>query len=271
MNNIWWSKVTNAVLFIGEIVQELENEKSIILQLPQYVPWYDEFKEIIEKRIYEGSSRHTLKCIDDSSEDPGKIILTEFCKPEMRNTFRPSIGYPKFLADSENVVLNDRIVWVYNIPNDRQGAWVDFVSDYQSLLGKKRQGAVFVLEFRDNFDVIHKKGVKCLSYNNAISEYDTYVFNMLVASFVASKYHMKRYLCELISLVIGNDVELAAKCVEGDNYKAFLQDPRKVIEKIIEQDYRSDYEKFSFEMDDEELKKRIWKAQIKTVFPVIEE
>ncbi len=50
MEQIWWERVPNALLFTSEIVDRLLGEKSIILQCPGDFPWYSYMVRNIRKQ-----------------------------------------------------------------------------------------------------------------------------------------------------------------------------------------------------------------------------
>lgn len=272
MQNIWWNKVTNAVLFLDLILANVEDKKNIILLLPDYVPWYNEMCESIEIRFYEANLSRTLDFLDDVDiEEPGEILLKNYCKSEKRDEYRPSIGYAQFLGNAENVVLNERIVWVKNIDKSRESIWIKFVSDYSKAVNKKN-GAIFILEFRgEEEDELVKKGFSYISYKDRINPFDTYVFNMLLASSISKNTNIKKYFSELITSLVEDDVELAQLCVSDDRFNIFISNPNNAIKDVIKNEVRSDGKMFCYDFDEDEIEYRVWRAQIKIIFPIIEE
>ena len=74
----------------------------------------------------------------------------------------------------------------------------------------------------------------------------------------------------MVTSILDNDMELSALCLAEDRYKKFWEDPINTINSIVAEQTRSDGEEFSFILSDEEVQQRIWKAQIKNLFPLIE-
>lgn len=73
---------------------------------------------------------------------------------------------------------------------------------------------------------------------------------------------MKKYLSELISNVIGNNVELCEKVI--CDYRAFLSNPYAVVSKAID-------DSVPFSKTEDEVAHDIWLSQVRIVYPVLED
>lgn len=270
MDKTWWCQVTNASNFIKEAIEAVSENKNLVLELPSYLPWYDTMRGQIEEGLRKCPDR-ILAQVNDSNLEPGEMILNQLCKKETRDEYRPSIGYAAFLANCEKTVLNDRFVWVTGITEDRCTLWLDFVSEYTKKLGNEKKGGIFILETKAESVVNNKKGIVVLNFDKKIESCDRLVFNMLAASSVREKVQMKQYLAELVSSIVGNDIELSAQCVSKKRYKQFLKNPYTVLKKVEQEECKSDGLPFVFSISEEEINRLVWKAQIKTVFPIVEE
>ena len=268
MERIWWEKIPDALSFVTHITESLLEEKSIILQYSSRLPWRDTFVDIVKERVQQQNASKSFITVTNV-DDPGKYLLEEYCKREKRTTFRPSIGYPRFFATSDDIILHQRYFWVEVNSQELLTKWCDFISEYSKLRSKDKDNAVFILEWVDPVVTSGRKGVITYSFDDYISEYDCVVFSTLAASEVREPDVIKNYLSVLAANVVGNDIELIAACVK--NYKSFLQDPYSTILKIAEEEVRSDYSPYSFAKTPEEVAHAIWLAQIKTVYPAIEE
>ena len=80
---------------------------------------------------------------------------------------------------------------------------------------------------------------------------------------------IKNYLTELSANILGNDVELCEKCLK--HYEDFLKDPYTLICRVKSTSKRSNEQQFVFILSREEVNRGIWRAQIKTLYPIIEE
>ena len=268
MREIWWSQVTNAVRYVTEIKQSLLEEKSILLKYTNGMPWRDQLEEtIVEAVTLQNSEKKFVKIPIISN--PGEYLLNEFCKKEKRAEYRPTKGYAKFFAESDEIVLHDRYFWVQIGAASCLNNWMKFVSDYIKERGKKDNIAVFILEWAGNELVSVKKGIRIFFFDDYVGEYDRIVFAVLASSSIKENSFVKNYIAELVANVSGNDIELCAECI--GHYKEFLENSWKLIQTIIAEKVRSDETDFCYTKTAEEVKHLIWLAQIKTVYPYLEE
>ena len=268
MEQIWWEKVPNAVAFISDMVENLLNEKSIVLSCSGDLPWYSCMVRTVKEAVKQQNSSKRFESASDI-QNPGAYLLKEFCKPEKRAEYRPSKSYAKFFAGSDDIVLHGRYLWIKVSSKEQLDIWTNFVSEYIKERGKNKETAVFILEWTGNGNLQAKKGIKICSFDEYVSEYDRIVFCTLASSSVGERSYIKNYLTELTANVVGNDIELCAACLE--NYRDFLKDPYVAVCKVIHDQVRSDGSDYTFEKDEDTINHLIWLAQIKTVFPVLEE
>ena len=116
---------------------------------------------------------------------------------------------------------------------------------------------------------IGKKGVSKIAYDKEITRFDTYTFCTLAVSGRKLPDFLKNYLAGLAAEVCGSDVELCAECIRRGNY--FLKEPYDTIKSIAGSAIRSDGTAFSIRLEEPVINRLIWKAQLKIVFPVIED
>jgi len=270
MSSLWWEQVPNARRFINSIGESVRANRNVALFLPKDLPWYDSMCSEISEVISD-AYRTTVKISDDKGADPGEIIFNKFCKPEVRNAYRPNIGFAKFLATRTDLVLKERYIWIKNVDGSRQNLWLDFMSEYHKQLEKASQtGAVFIIELPSNTKVLPHKGFDFIKYDDYIHSFDRYVYNTLVASSIDDNNRVKQYLAELISEVSGNDMEIATICGSERGYESFMRDAAAFL-KDIEGTPRSDGSSIEIDLTEDQIKQKIWNAQIKILFPLIEE
>ncbi len=268
MESIWWSQVTNAVKYVEDIKESVFEEKSILLKYTTDLPWRDRLVNSVIEAVKNQNGDKKFVEINDV-DDPGKYLLKEFCKPEKRSEYRPSKGYAKFFAESDDIVLHDRYIWVQIENQNRLDAWMNFVADYIRERGKKENKAVFILEMAGESIISTKKGIRLYSFDDYIGEYDRIVFAVLAASSIKELPFINTYLAELVANVAGNDIELAAECIK--QHRMFLDNPEEFISKVIGENNRSNGEAYSFDKSVDEVNHLIWLSQIKTVYPYLEE
>lgn len=268
MDRVWWNNITKARKFVDDIVTAALEGKSIILSLPEAVPWYDTFVELIQEQLQMENSKNAFETISCPEEEVGLYLLNKYCRKEKRATYRYGQTYAAFLGKSDDIVLNDRYIWVTDIPKSKYDEWIDFIVEYNKNVTTKTP-AIFILETHDDsYAYKAKKGIKKLFFDQNIGPYDKFAFCTLAATENNCKEYMRPYLAELAAAVCGDDIELCAACVkEGSR---FLENPVEMIRQIVERKYRSNGERYQFLCREDEIQKRIWEAQLKHVFLLIE-
>jgi len=186
----------------------------------------------------------------------------------LRRTYRPYIGYAKFIADNDTITVHEKYIRIAGLYGERLRKWLDFVDEYH----KERQGkssGVFILDTSDDGIVSFAKGKKInvFPYNGAVGSFDAYVFYMTKASMLKKSPYMRRYLAELTYALAGFDVELGAECINAYNYEEFLRDPSKKLLEVSSEIRQEN----SIDLSPEIVQDNIWKAKLKIFFPLVEE
>ncbi len=268
MRYIWWTKMTSSSRFLDSITDAVRDGQSLILQIPKNVPWYNTMFEIVSSRIRTENGDMELVEVNDDGRDPGALLLNDFCKKEKRAQYRPGIGYAKYLAESDDIILNTQIIWVRCADLEQIDKWCTFIVDYNRLLGKDKQGCVIIVETFEEDKYKGKKGVKKIDYSSQIVDYDYYLFNLMVASEIKGTEYLRTYLAEAVRQMYPGDVELSAKCIKMG--KTFLDNPFTVLQDIIDNSFRSNGAKFETSLAESQINACLWEAQIKVIYPLIE-
>lgn len=267
-DQIWWKQVPNVRLFTETLLDNLLAEKSVLLYDTQLLPWRPSFETQITQEL---KLRDFIKTVEKLSgiDEPGAYILNHYCKTEKRTQYRPSRSYAAFLAENDDIVLHERYLWVVISSVEQLQAWTDFVSEYVRIRGRKNISAVFILEWAGKISLLRKKGIVPLTLENYISEYDWHVFATMMASAVDTSSFMKAYLAELAVELTQGDAELCAQCIL--RHGAFLQEPYAVLDELTRTALRSDGSAFLPVKTQTEVSRCIWQAQIRTLYPMLEE
>ena len=268
MDQVWWKNIIKAHAFLKNIVTETANGSSLLLSLPASVPWKDTLIELVSEKLQIETPQNKLDKIECPSEEPGAFLLEKYCKKELRAMYRRGRSYAQFLGECQETVLNNRYIWVSDIPAEKAAAWLTFVSEYTQNVKNNTPG-IFILEVHD--DAIARRstrGIKNLCFNQNISSYDKYAFCALASSETNCKEFLRPYLAEAVSSVCGEDVELCAACVSKGS--EFLMNPYQTIQKLITESLRSNEETYDFQKTEADVTALIWEAQLKYVFPLIE-
>ena len=268
MDQLWWKQITKARIFRENIVNAIISEKSVVLSLPRFVPWYDTLFGMIEEDLNAEAVQRSLETMKDDGGDPGKQLLEKFCKKEVRAQYRVGKTYAQFLAAQRAITLNSRIVWVRGLTEKTLPAWLKFVSEYNKALPKNEEGGIFVLELRKTGAKFSSGGFEKLSFDESITPYDKYTFCILASSETNLPSDLVPYFAELVSRVCSDDVELCALCIR--NAREFAEDPEKFLRSAAENECHSDGSALDLGDILSDIEKKIWECQIRTIFPEIE-
>lgn len=268
MEQIWWERVPNAMAFAAEISRHLIEGKSILLQYDQSIPWYDSLTDLMKGRVKQEVSTKSFEEVR-GIEAPGPYLLQNFCKAEKRALYRPTKTFARFFAERDDIVLHSRYFWVTLDSREALGQWEEFVSEYAVNRGRGKETAVFILEWQGERMKSAKKGIRVFAFHEYISAYDCKIFSMLASSGIKEEALIKNYVAELASHMAGRDAELCGACIK--RYKELMGNPYGVLQDIVQGESRSNGSPFVFLEGQREAEHGIWLAQIKTIYPVLEE
>ena len=267
MDSIWWSKVPNAKGLIDTIKQQLLDEQSVLLQYNEALPWKTTFIDDIRSAVREGNSSKSF-CVISGVSAPGEYLLAEYCKAEKRASYRPSKGYAKFFAESDDIILHEYYFWIIIRTSEELKEWSAFVSDYIRSRENGKSRAVFVLDCYGITNYSKYKGIEKIECEKLINQFDKRVFATMITSEIREESFLKTYLAELVVNVAGHDVELMAFLIS--DYKTLLRDLGKVLERaadIVHDDGTS----IVIKNDSRFIDQSVWRTQIRTIYPYIEE
>ncbi len=268
MERIWWERVPNALNFVSAAVNHLLQEKSVVIQYEGALPWRDFFLCAVMNALQENDCSKSVKSLD-RMDNPGLRLFETFCPAERRAAYRPSKSYAKFLAESDGVVLHGHYIFAAAETDDALRRWEDFISEYVRERGRGKEKAGFLLLYHGPRILSPRKGVSYLSFDEAVTEYDRIVFATLAAASLRSAPLIGSYLTELAANALGSDVELCAACIQRAD--EFLQDPYRLIQEIAATQTRSNGAPFTFDRSESALAALIWRAQIRSIYPRLEE
>lgn len=269
MDRVWWNQITNAQRFINGAVENALSGKSIVLSLPEEIPWYATLRRRIETGLQNQDASKSFVSIRSPEKEVGRFLLHQYCEGETRSQYRPNLSYAAFLAQTDHMLLNNRYVWVENVPPNLWREWMEFLSEYHTACPKGKRQAVFLLICRDcSLLIPQRRQVAWMNYSRLIHDYDSFTFCSLVASSVTCDSCLRPYLVELVHSLCGNDIELCAACMADG--QAFLENPEATLEAIVQTQYRSNEQPFTLPPAVHGRVSPVWAAQIKTIFPLLE-
>jgi len=271
MDRIWWTQIHSARRFVSRIEEALLQEKSAFLYLPDSMPWYQTMVEQIQDEVQQQDPKRRFETIESPEGGIGQFLMETYCKAEKREQYRPSKGKKQatFLARSNDIVMNERYIWVRNVKREAVAGWQDFLEEYLAALPHGMAPAVFIVEVRDADDISRKiKGVQDINYVKDVTEYDIYTFCTICAADISCCVKLKPYLAALVSTISEKDPELCAACL--DHWKDMLRDPGRVLERVVNEEAHCDGSPYDCRMTRADIDTGIWETQIKILFPALE-
>ncbi|MBR0483176.1 MAG: hypothetical protein IJJ69_00170 [Oscillospiraceae bacterium] len=266
---VWWENVTKAKLLIDTVVNTLLSGRNIVLNLPQFVPWRDVFYEMIDDALIYQTPENQLVSVSCPKEQPGKYLLEHYCKREKRESYRCGMSYAEFLAKNPDIVLHRRYLWLQNLSQESVNEWVAFITEYNQYLEKDAPRAQFILEVSENVNIEKKNNlISEIQFNKIIKWFDVATFCMLLCTDEKMNDAVKSYLADLVASVCETDVELCTECISIG--QKFLKNPVECLEQIIMTHTHNDGSPFELVFDTKVIERKIWKSQIKHLFPALE-
>lgn len=268
MYRIWWNQITRANRLVSKITEAIYNNKSVVINTTGSLPWSEKLIEIIDDNMRETSGIRSLVEYESPEGEVGEFLKNEFCKKTKRLSYRIAKTSARFLAESEDVVLNQRVVWIKNTSGSKLPEWLDFIEEYYEHLPSGIDPGIFIIETDKVSKFSKSKNIEFISIPDSISDYDRYAFCTLVSTDLNMDSVTGQYLARLVSTICADDVELCAECMARGN--EFMSDPEAAVHSIVETKNRDDGTPFVFNLGSQQIANLIWECQIGMVFPALE-
>lgn len=266
---VWWTLVNSAATLIKQIKNSVENEKNVYISSESVLPWKETFYSLSRSKIAEVSSHRSIDFLSAKGvKDPGYFIMTKMCTSSICSEYWPDMTYAQFLSQYSDLILNNRIVWVRDIENDiLLEKWFDFISEYCRLSEEKEhEHAIFIVEHTGRRSTkTPPSSITSLKFSS--NYFDRYIFALSMLSELSASCSVKQYIAELAVCLCKDDAEFCGELIEeGQN---LMQAPNVCVGNIRHKK-RSSGTQFP-SVDNDEIYSSVLMAQIKIIFPVIEQ
>lgn len=291
----WWDVVTGPSGLVAQVVEGLEQDRSVILRVPRDLPWRHEMRNVISTRL-QGELEATNLVVDDVDvtedlaanadawSDVGRGLLDRYALRDARLDFRGG-DVARYLRTKG--VLANRVVWVKGLDARVLPAWESFCQAWHS---RGLADGLFVVEVP--FDVrpvtSERKtsgSVTMVDYAAHVNDYSAQLFcgTMLDADAPELSTVRKRYLAAVLTHVCHGDVETAALLI--DRYQAGERNLRPALESVANElplrgsapaagdphSSASGHPLAAVRRGDwSSVRLRVWQAQLEVLFPRIE-
>ena len=272
IEEIWWKRLTNPSDFAEDIICSALDGKSVFVLYEKEIAWKNELiQNVVENIEKDSPNMKTNSDTPSVNAEPYSYIMSKYCSDEERNHYWPSAEntVAKFLAKSSKAALNKSNV-ILDISSCREPEkWIDFAEEYHSYFDEYDEHGVFVFFIRDSDgyikEYIEEKECRSeyMSYDGSIHDFDILMLCMTILSEQNCSIQQKQYIAETAVALAEDDAETAGRLAE---YKGSLPVNTLNITKKIFREYG-----ISCEDIETRVKKALWKAQVKVLFPIIEQ
>lgn len=260
---LWWSRLVNSVRFLDDIKDALLDGKSIIMNFSDDIPYYDEMTEILEQKLsFMTDSRSIIyDDISSNTENPGKYLFMKYCSPSERRKYWHDKSYEQFMAENDNIILNHRILCITGINSENASSWLKTVSEYLEHRNSETR-CIFIL-FIKQANTNESKLIKNIKYSDYVTDYDCLMLCLTLLSSEKCSSMQKKYISEIASNIAKNNVEIAGLLATAGLELA--EDPYGTASEILRDN--------DVKITDlsEIIETAVWEAQIKLVFPHLED
>lgn len=272
--DFWWRDVTGPKSLIETVVSFVAKKKNVVLYLPADLPYRNSMHHALHAEIErEMGSAWNIKDFDYESENPDNLnpndfILKVVCEnKEYRcNNKTPIVQY---ICDHN--LLENKIICLRGITiNERE--WIVFFNECKS----KGVNGIFIAEMKNTVSLKELNTCSVVEFDKKISNYDVHVFNTFILGDKTISDGWKGYIAEVASNVCGKDVEVSSELVEKFDFKSdCLFDALIAIAEDGVFSHRGESSNHILNIvrrtDRAEVNKRVWRAQVKILFPLIEQ
>lgn len=214
-----------------------------------------------ESFFYAENDRYVLEV--SKVESPGQYLMERYCsKDERKKYWSTTHGSPeKFLSQNRVTPLNKRYVCLTGVSPNKVADWISSITEYLENCDSSQEHGVFVL-IAECAGASVSKQLTVFKYSDYVSDYDCMMLFLTLVSDLSCSRTEKMYLCEVASNIDHNNVELAALLVSEKI--DLLQKPITVAESV--------YQENGIKVTNlhEVVRMAVWEAQIKLVFPKLE-
>jgi hypothetical protein len=280
--DFWWNNITGANMVVSKVTESLLDTNLVILFVPDDLPWRYEMRTAIEYSFRKNASSEnvlvqTIDAADDcGTQEPGNYLLDRFCTSRaIRTGYREGSSKTIQQYIISNKVLHDSIIWVKGFKPGQAEQWIKFCKGYKSA---GVTDGLFLLEIKDQISSGDLKSLSVVRFDDWITNYDVQLLN----SFILDRgqgysINWKKYISTLAACLCESDAEVSAELLSSTDFS--VDDPFVALKRIDEsgsfssrgRDLNSNHVLTLFRSGkNEELRKRIWTAQVRVLFPLIE-
>lgn len=280
--DFWWNNITGARTVVNRVSMALLENKMVMLKVPSDLPWRYAMRSAIQTSFSNRTDLRevVIEIIDEADQnpdnmEPGRFILRNYASRAVEAGYREKsrTSIQEYISD-KNVIRN-RIIWMKGLEKGTAAQWVRFCRGFSP---RNVIDGLFVLEVHDKVTASELRSMEYIDFDDCVSSYDVQQFN----SFILDEQGLyttewKQYISAVAAIVCGADAEtseMLLKIVDFQTETA-IEGLQRICE-MGEFERRggaafSDHPLWHLRQNNtDELLHRIWTAQIRILFPIIE-
>lgn len=264
LGELWWTRLVNSVRFLDDIKDELMDKKSVMLCFDDDIPWCDIMIDTLEQQIPFLTETHAFEIHNAAKikEKPGEYLFNKYISEHERiHDYWITQTHEEFIGKNENTPLHHRALCITGISTENAADWVKTVNDYLENCNTDEHG-VFILIVQ-GASPISSKHIETIKYSDYVTDYDCLMLCMTVLSSEKCNSIQKQYVSEIASNIAKNNIEIAG-VLASEGYKLAISPFKTTSAALHCYDIR-------IANLSERVKSGVWEAQIKLVFPRLEE
>ncbi len=263
LGELWWSRLVNSVRFLDDVKDAILEGKSVIMNFTGTIPWYNDLTEFLEQKLSFMAETRSFVYDDVSTVaiEPGKYLLTKYFSESERRKYWTNKSYEQFMAENNNTTLNHRVLCITGINSGNAALWLKTVSEYLEYRNSDER-CIFIL-FVQQANTNSSKFISNFQYEDYVTDYDCLMLCLTLLSTEKCNSIQKQYISEIASNIAGNNVEIAG--LLANEGLILAEDPYGTASQVL---WDNDVKIANLT---DVVETAVWKAQIKLVFPELED
>jgi len=206
-----------------------------------------------------------LEDLTHETGEPEEILLRRFAQGTVQTGYRPTSGEKSQDYIVRNGVTRNRLIWIRRLPRDQMSKWLDFVRGFRKC---GAENGLFFLEAEEaQLPPQLPSHIRAICYCEHVRDFDLLLFCSHIASELNCSTGWKTYLATLAALLCGSDAALAAAYLEDRPLDVRRARPEEAFCEIHKGLYGEDMA----QLQTAALTGKVWQAQIKVLYPLIED
>ncbi len=271
---LWWEEIAGPASLISDIQESFSCGKSVICNVSKALSFRWFFRDEVDHWVamQYGVSVEYVDCDGEyKGEDITEFLLkkimphqhTEYCR-------HPN---PQYMRDKK--LLHKKLLWIRGVEEQYLQDWIRYVAAYRSA---SIDTGLMLLEVYKKPAIRIPENLRYVRYEDYVQEDDLRLYTSIMAeSVLQCSSELKRYAVELVSSLCVYDAEMANSLLSRE--RLLEDEPLEVLRDVVETYYRNSprgrakWNPISLlqENDMDTLDHKIWSAQIRVCYPIIEQ